>query len=105
MPYSATDNAALRTADEHSMAGHEAKGPVMADGGVRDPHLTQAQLAHRLGVSQRTLEGWRYRGKGPAYSAWKDASLTGSPTSNGSSRSACRSHTPSGSHERSTPRR
>jgi transcriptional regulator with XRE-family HTH domain len=30
-------------------------------------HLTQAQLAQRLGVSQRTLEGWRYRGKGPAY--------------------------------------
>jgi hypothetical protein len=30
-------------------------------------HLNQEQLAHRLGVSQPTLEGWRYRGKGPAY--------------------------------------
>ena len=30
-------------------------------------HLNQKQLARRLGVSQRTLEGWRYRGKGPAY--------------------------------------
>jgi predicted site-specific integrase-resolvase len=30
-------------------------------------HLNQKQLAHRLGVSQRTLEGWRHRGKGPAY--------------------------------------
>jgi hypothetical protein len=30
-------------------------------------HLNQEQLAQRLGVSQRTLEGWRYRGKGPAY--------------------------------------
>ena len=30
-------------------------------------HLNQRQLAQRLGVSQRTLEGWRYRGKGPAY--------------------------------------
>lgn len=30
-------------------------------------HLNQSQLAQRLGVSQRTLEGWRYRGKGPAY--------------------------------------
>ena len=29
--------------------------------------LNQEQLAQRLGVSQRTLEGWRYRGKGPAY--------------------------------------
>jgi predicted site-specific integrase-resolvase len=30
-------------------------------------HLNQEQLARRLGVSQRTLEGWRHRGKGPAY--------------------------------------
>jgi Helix-turn-helix domain len=30
-------------------------------------HLNQEQLAQRLGVSQRTLEGWRHRGKGPAY--------------------------------------
>jgi len=30
-------------------------------------HLNQEQLAQRLGLSQRTLEGWRYRGKGPAY--------------------------------------
>jgi hypothetical protein len=30
-------------------------------------HLNQQQLARRLGVSERTLEGWRYRGKGPAW--------------------------------------
>jgi predicted site-specific integrase-resolvase len=30
-------------------------------------HLNQEQLAERLGLSQRTLEGWRYRGKGPPY--------------------------------------
>lgn len=50
------------------MAGYEALG---GRDGRRQPsevrHLTQAQLADRLGVSQRTLEGWRYRGKGPAY--------------------------------------
>ena len=50
------------------MAGYEADG---ARDGRTQPsevrHLTQAQLAHRLGVSQRTLEGWRYRGKGPAF--------------------------------------
>jgi hypothetical protein len=50
------------------MAGYEANGVRegrTAPSEVR--HLTQAQLAQRLGVSQRTLEGWRYRGKGPAY--------------------------------------
>ena len=30
-------------------------------------HLSQEQLAQRLGVSKRTIEGWRYRGKGPRY--------------------------------------
>ena len=30
-------------------------------------HLSQEQLAQRLGVSERTIEGWRYRGKGPDY--------------------------------------
>jgi hypothetical protein len=37
--------------------------------GARPPvrHLNQTQLAERLGVSVRTLEGWRYRGKGPDY--------------------------------------
>jgi transposase len=30
-------------------------------------HLSQKQLAERLGVSQRTIEGWRQRGNGPAY--------------------------------------
>jgi hypothetical protein len=30
-------------------------------------HLNQEQLAERLGVLQRTVEGWRYRGEGPAY--------------------------------------
>jgi predicted site-specific integrase-resolvase len=50
------------------MAGYDA---TRARDGRTEPsevrHLTQAQLAQRLGVSQRTLEGWRYRGKGPAY--------------------------------------
>ena len=50
------------------MVGRKAEG---ARDGRTEPsevrHLTQAQLAQRLGVSQRTLEGWRYRGKGPAY--------------------------------------
>jgi len=45
--------------------GHGARDGTTAQSEVR--HLTQAQLAQRLGVSQRTLEGWRYRGKGPAY--------------------------------------
>jgi transcriptional regulator with XRE-family HTH domain len=50
------------------MAEREARG---SDGGgpgapeVR--HLNQEQLAERLGVSQRTIEGWRQRGRGPAY--------------------------------------
>jgi transcriptional regulator with XRE-family HTH domain len=30
-------------------------------------HLSQKQLAQRLGVSERTIEGWRYRDKGPDY--------------------------------------
>lgn len=30
-------------------------------------HLNQKQLAERLGLSERTIEGWRYRGKGPDY--------------------------------------
>jgi Helix-turn-helix domain len=45
--------------DEHS------HGVISTSSDVR--HLSQEQLAERLGVSQRTLEGWRYRGKGPAY--------------------------------------
>jgi predicted site-specific integrase-resolvase len=36
-------------------------------GGKLVRHLNQEQLAERLGVSQRTLEGWRSRGKGPVY--------------------------------------
>jgi transcriptional regulator with XRE-family HTH domain len=50
------------------MAGHAANRA--GDGTTAAPqvrHLSQAQLAQRLGLSQRTLEGWRYRGKGPAY--------------------------------------
>ena len=50
------------------MAGYEALGG--RDGRTQPSevrHLTQAQLAHRLGVSQRTLEGWRYHGRGRAY--------------------------------------
>jgi transcriptional regulator with XRE-family HTH domain len=46
-------------ADEHS------HGVISTSSDVR--HLSQEQLAERLGVSQRTLEGWRYRGRGPAY--------------------------------------
>ena len=30
-------------------------------------HLSQKEVAARLGVSPRTLEGWRYRGRGPAF--------------------------------------
>jgi helix-turn-helix protein len=39
--------------------------PLNANPPVR--HLNQAELAERLGVSVRTVEGWRYRGKGPDY--------------------------------------
>ena len=66
------------------MVGREAEGAGddrTAASEVR--HLTQAQLAQRLGVSQRTLEGWRYRGKGPAYLRLEGPSPTGSPTWNG----------------------
>jgi transcriptional regulator with XRE-family HTH domain len=50
------------------MVGREAKGSRTGGTEPREVrHLTQAQLAQRLGVSQRTLEGWRYRGKGPAF--------------------------------------
>jgi uncharacterized protein YjcR len=37
--------------------------------GAKPPvrHLSQAELAERLGVSVRTIEGWRSRGKGPRY--------------------------------------
>jgi hypothetical protein len=48
-----------------SRAGKHSHGGRSASPKIR--HLSQAQLAERLGVSQRTLEGWRYRGKGPAY--------------------------------------
>jgi hypothetical protein len=30
-------------------------------------HLTQKQLAFRWGLSRRTLETWRWRGKGPPH--------------------------------------
>jgi hypothetical protein len=46
-------------ADKHSHRGRSAPPEVR--------HLNQEQLAQRLGVSERTLEGWRYRAKGPAY--------------------------------------
>jgi hypothetical protein len=48
-----------------SRANKRSHGDVSAWPEVR--HLSQDRLAERLGVSQRTLEGWRYRGKGPAY--------------------------------------
>jgi predicted site-specific integrase-resolvase len=31
------------------------------------PHLTEKVLAPRLGLSVRTLQRWRWQGKGPAY--------------------------------------
>lgn len=30
-------------------------------------HLNQVQLARRWGMSERTLEGWRSKRRGPAY--------------------------------------
>jgi hypothetical protein len=39
------------------------KGRTMDD----DHHLTQKQLASRWGISQRTLESWRWRGEGVPY--------------------------------------
>lgn len=32
-----------------------------------DVHLNEKMLAHRLGLSLRTLQRWRWQGKGPAY--------------------------------------
>jgi excisionase family DNA binding protein len=34
---------------------------------VPSPLLTIAEVAELLGVSERTLETWRYRGRGPAF--------------------------------------
>ena len=31
------------------------------------PHLNQVQLSRRWGLSPRTLEKWRWRGKGPRF--------------------------------------
>ena len=31
------------------------------------PHMNQKQLAERWGLSERTLEGWRWRGFGPRW--------------------------------------
>ena len=31
------------------------------------PHLSQRELARRLKLSPRTLEGWRWRGIGPRF--------------------------------------
>ena len=44
-------------------------GPAANQAAKREPvrHLSQKQLALRLGLSERTIEGWRYRGKGPDY--------------------------------------
>ena len=30
-------------------------------------HLNQSELAHRWGISPRTLERWRWLGQGPAF--------------------------------------
>jgi hypothetical protein len=32
-----------------------------------DHHFSQKQLASRWGISQRTLEAWRWRGQGPPF--------------------------------------
>ena len=37
------------------------------DGSVERQHLNQAQLARLWGLSPRTLERWRWLGKGPPY--------------------------------------
>ena len=36
-------------------------------GGAGTRHYNQYQLAHRWGISARTLERWRWLGQGPAY--------------------------------------
>jgi hypothetical protein len=35
--------------------------------GMSDHHLNQIELSRRWGFSPRTLEGWRWFGKGPAF--------------------------------------
>jgi hypothetical protein len=34
---------------------------------MTDAHFRQRDLARRLGLSPRTLEGWRWRGTGPRF--------------------------------------
>ena len=34
---------------------------------MTDIHFSQRDLARRLGLSPRTLEGWRWRGTGPRF--------------------------------------
>ena len=34
---------------------------------MEEKHITQAELARRWRLSPRTLERWRWQGKGPAY--------------------------------------
>jgi hypothetical protein len=34
---------------------------------MTDAHLNQRELARRLKLSPRTLEGWRWRGEGPRF--------------------------------------
>jgi DNA-binding transcriptional MerR regulator len=34
---------------------------------MTDTHFSQRDLARRLGISPRTLEGWRWRGTGPRF--------------------------------------
>ena len=36
-------------------------------GNRADHHLNEQALADRLGLSVRTLQRWRWKGKGPAY--------------------------------------
>ena len=57
----------MRTAEKGtvSQADERSHSDRLASPEIR--HLNQEQLAQRLGVSQPTLEGWRHRGKGPAY--------------------------------------
>jgi hypothetical protein len=43
--------------------------PPASSSSARDdaPHLTQAELARRWRLSERTLDRWRTEGKGPAW--------------------------------------
>lgn len=37
---------------------------LLAEAGKLRPLLTEVEVAERLGVNRRTVQGWRYRGSG-----------------------------------------